>query len=193
MDWFFFEFSPAHPYCASAMKFLVLGTSGEWLGGVIRKRGDLKPFPLEMLWPKLVIWALLGLLIRWVFSSFALLIPVQAAAGLLPQACARGGGLAFAVAVSVEMNLLFSPLLMYLHRALDNAAARVWRWGGMATAIYSIAWFWIPAHTVTFLLRDEHRVFFAALLSVALGAILGFASRTAGEPGAGRTNGIIRA
>jgi hypothetical protein len=182
MNWFFFEFSPAHPYGASALKFLVLGTLGEWLGGVIRARGGLKPFPWARLWPKFFIWAFLGLLIRWTFSSFALLIPAQAAAGLLPEACARAGGMAFAFSVSLEMNLLFSPLLMYLHRALDNLAARASRWDGMSTALYSIAWFWLPAHTVTFLLRDEYRVLFAAGLSVALGAILGFAARPASQP-----------
>lgn len=179
MRWFFLEFSPAHPYAASALKFLVLGTLGEWLGGVVRGRGDLRPFPLSRLWVKGLIWAALGLLIRWVFSSFALLIPAQAGAGLLPAACARPGSLAFALAVSLQMNLLFSPFLMYLHRALDNLAAWDWRWGGMGVAVYSIAWFWLPAHTVTFLLPDAFRVIFAAALSVALGVILGFARRGA--------------
>jgi len=75
------------------------------------------------------------------------------------------------------MNLLFSPFLMYFHRALDNLASWRWHWAGMATAIRSIGWFWIPAHTVTFLLGENYRVFFAAILSVALGAILGFANR----------------
>ncbi|MDD5657201.1 MAG: hypothetical protein PHF00_08095, partial [Elusimicrobia bacterium] len=148
MRWFFLEFSPAHPYAAAALKFMVLGTLGEWLGGVVRGR-DLRPFPLSRLWAKLLIWAALGPLIRWIFSSFALLVAAQAGSGLLPAACGRGGTPAFAAAVSLQMNLLFSPFLMYLHRALDNLAAWERNWGGMGTAIYSIAWFWLPAHTVT--------------------------------------------
>ncbi|EQB89040.1 hypothetical protein M918_22160 [Clostridium sp. BL8] len=32
--------------------------------------------------------------------------------------------------------------------------------------------FWIPAHTITFLLPSEYRVLTAALLSIVLGAIL---------------------
>ena len=179
MRWFFFDFTPAHPYWASLIKFLVLGTLGEWLGGVIRTRGDCKPFPLSKLPVKMAIWALLGLLIRWVFTSFALLVAAQSAQGLLPQACGRSGTFAFAFAVSLQLNLLFSPLLMYLHRALDNLAAWRWDWAGLETAIFSIAWFWLPAHTVTFLLPEDFRVAFAALLGVALGAILGFASRPA--------------
>jgi hypothetical protein len=180
--WFFFGFTPAHPYWASLLKFMVLGTLGEWLGGVIRTRGNWKPFSLSMLPVKMAIWAALGLLIRWVFSSFALLATAQAAQGLLPQACGRPGTFAFAFAVSLQLNLLFSPLLMYLHRTLDNLSAWRWNWAGMETAIGSIAWFWLPAHTVTFLLGDNFRVAFAALLGVALGAILGFANRTAPLP-----------
>ena len=43
----------------------------------------------------------------------------------------------------------------------------------------TIPLFWIPAHTVTFLLPPELRVLFAAFLSLALGAILAFAKRRA--------------
>jgi hypothetical protein len=35
--------------------------------------------------------------------------------------------------------------------------------------------FWIPAHTVTFLLPEMHRVLFAALLGIVLGTILAIA------------------
>jgi len=41
----------------------------------------------------------------------------------------------------------------------------------------TIPLFWIPAHTVTFLLPPEYRVLAAAFLSIALGAILAFAKR----------------
>jgi hypothetical protein len=36
----------------------------------------------------------------------------------------------------------------------------------------TIPFFWIPAHTITFLLPPEFRVLFAALLGIALGIIL---------------------
>ena len=38
---------------------------------------------------------------------------------------------------------------------------------------YTIPLFWIPAHTVTFLLPTEFRTLFAALLSVVLGLLMG--------------------
>jgi hypothetical protein len=37
--------------------------------------------------------------------------------------------------------------------------------------------FWIPAHTVTFLLPPEYRVLYAAFLSIALGVVLALAKR----------------
>ena len=41
----------------------------------------------------------------------------------------------------------------------------------------TVPFFWIPAHTVTFLLPPEYRVLVAASLSIALGAILAYAKR----------------
>ena len=41
----------------------------------------------------------------------------------------------------------------------------------------TIPLFWIPAHTVTFLLPTQYRTLFAALLSVVLGILLGIAER----------------
>ena len=43
--------------------------------------------------------------------------------------------------------------------------------------VKTIPIFWIPAHTITFLLPPEHRVLSAAFLSTALGGILAFAKK----------------
>jgi hypothetical protein len=40
----------------------------------------------------------------------------------------------------------------------------------------TIPFFWIPAHTITFLLPPELRVLFAAALGIVLGVILALAS-----------------
>ena len=40
----------------------------------------------------------------------------------------------------------------------------------------TIPLFWFPAHTITFLLPPDFQVLFAALLGIALGLILAFAS-----------------
>jgi len=39
----------------------------------------------------------------------------------------------------------------------------------------TIPLFWIPAHTITFLLNPDYQVLFAAFLSIVLGAILAVA------------------
>jgi hypothetical protein len=43
--------------------------------------------------------------------------------------------------------------------------------------IKTIPIFWIPAHTVTFMLAPEYRVLMASFLSIAMGGILAFAKR----------------
>lgn len=41
----------------------------------------------------------------------------------------------------------------------------------------ALFWFWIPAHTGTFMLPPQYRIITAALLSIALGTILGTAKK----------------
>lgn len=175
MHWFFFEFSPANPYLSSGLKFLIFGTFGEWLGGVIRTNGNINPFPLWKFFPKMLIWAILGLCVKWGFSSFSLLMEIQSQRGLLPSGVSHETPILWAFFTSVELNLFFGPAFMYLHRVLDNAVDQVWEFQGMPIAIYALGWFWIPAHTLTFSLPDNYRVFAASLLGVCLGVILGIA------------------
>ncbi len=179
MNWFFFEFTPAYPYLSSAIKFMILGTFGEWLGGVIGSKGNWRPFPFWMLLPKIMIWSLLGIFIKWGFSTFVLLVNSQTKTNLLPEMIVPENQVLFAFTVSTQMNIFFGPTLMYLHRFLDNLLIRRWNFSGMSIAIYSLLWFWLPAHTITFLLPETFRIIFAALLGVCLGVILGFTKKTA--------------
>ena len=41
----------------------------------------------------------------------------------------------------------------------------------------TIPLFWIPAHTITFMLPTEYRVLFAALLGIVLGVLLSMGAR----------------
>ncbi|MCK4814060.1 MAG: Mpv17/PMP22 family protein, partial [Candidatus Marinimicrobia bacterium] len=41
----------------------------------------------------------------------------------------------------------------------------------------TIPFFWIPAHTITFLISSEYRIVFAALLGIILGIILSIAAQ----------------
>ena len=102
-----------------------------------------------------------------------------------------------AFSVSAALNLIYAPVMMTLHKLTDiHIVAN----GGKLTCLlrkihfaenfkqinWDVQWhfiykktiplFWIPAHTITFLLPAETQVLFAALLGIALGAILAFAS-----------------
>jgi hypothetical protein len=103
-----------------------------------------------------------------------------------------------AFAISTFMNLIFAPVMMTFHKITDT---HIIENGGTIRGFFkpinfkkifpSINWFvqwdfvfkrtipffWIPAHTITFLLPNEYRVVFAAFLGIALGVILSIASQ----------------
>lgn len=102
-----------------------------------------------------------------------------------------------AFSISVTMNLIYAPVLMTLHKITDthiinnggkiSSLFKPIQFGTILPSInWSIMWnfvfkktiplFWIPAHTITFLLPQNWRVLFAASLSVALGIFLATAS-----------------
>jgi len=110
---------------------------------------------------------------------------------------------------STLMNLIFAPVFMAFHRVtdgyidagggrladiaevkLESVVSRI-DWAGFVSFVFlrTIPLFWIPAHTVTFLLPAEYRVLVAAYLSIALDGILAFARlRQRPTEAAGGTN-----
>jgi hypothetical protein len=116
---------------------------------------------------------------------------------------AMGGsfsGLKFlgAFLISLAMNTSFGSVFMTLHKVTD---AHILNTGGTLRGFFrpinvgeilsslnwkvqwdfvfkkTIPFFWIPVHTLTFLLPPNLRVLFAALLGVALGLILAIAGQ----------------
>jgi hypothetical protein len=77
--------------------------------------------------------------------------------------------------------VFFGPQMMYFHRVEDNLILRRWSFAGIETALKTLVWFWIPAHTVTFALPKEYQIGLAALWSVALGIILGLSIKPASQ------------
>lgn len=127
-----------------------------------------------------------------IFNVFATGIAGVLANGFLPGGNSK---FAFAFFVSFTMNLSFAPTMMAFHRITDtfidlkyenkngkatlsDAVKRI-DWDGFVSFVLvkTIPIFWIPAHTITFLLPPEYRVLSAAFLSIALGAILAFAKK----------------
>ncbi len=101
-----------------------------------------------------------------------------------------------AFAISTVMNLIFAPVFMTLHKITDthiienNGTLNGFlspinfkkifpslNWEVQWNFIFkkTIPFFWIPAHTITFLMPSEYRIIFAAILGIVLGVILSFA------------------
>ena len=93
--------------------------------------------------------------------------------GLLPSWTESGLGHAFTL--SFMLQLFTGPQIMFFHRFEDNIIARQWSLSGISIALKSLVWFWLPAHTLTFMLDKPFQIGLAAIWSVALGVILGFA------------------
>ena len=102
-----------------------------------------------------------------------------------------------AFCISTSMNLVFAPVFMTLHKItdmhiLDNGGtlkgffrpiqfAKIFprlNWSVQWNFVFkkTIPLFWIPAHTITFLLAPQYRIVFAALLGIILGIILAIAN-----------------
>lgn len=190
-----------HGVLLSFVKFALLAPLGEVIALRVRKGVYYeKGFGLLA---RALVWGLLGLTIKAAFVIFAVGTPafLQSLGVAITPEVMKGPLTALKVlgafSISVALNLVFAPVMMTTHKITDEHIART---GGslrgffhamaVADILTSLPWsvqwhfvfkktiplFWIPAHTVTFLLPAEHQVLFAALLSVALGLLLALAS-----------------
>lgn len=184
-----------HGILLSFLKFAILATLGESLG--VRIRQGVYCYKGFGLLPRAVVWGLLGITIKVAFLVF------QPGAGAflsnfgVVKADTFGSKLLFAFTASSLMNLIFAPVMMMIHKITDTHIVQTG--GGMAGLFspvdvsgilkkvdWSVMWgfvfkktipfFWIPAHTITFLLPATFQVLFAAVLGIVLGVILAFAA-----------------
>lgn len=184
----FLAATKAHPYWMGFVKFAVLATMGELLA--IRITTGSWGAPKGMYWRSLI-WGLIGMLVTLIFQIFSGGISFAMAGGYL-----LGGDntFLFAFFVGSIMNLTFAPTFMAAHRFTDtwldlhyegkknirllDVTNRI-DWNSFVSFVVmkTIPFFWIPAHTITFMLAPEYRVVAAAFLSIALGGILSFAKK----------------
>ncbi len=188
-----------HGYLMSFGKFAILASFGEMLAlRIVSGRYWRQGFGLIA---RMLVWGLLGMLIKAAFTIFATGTPQMLASLGLPvdvKTLATGSlsmRLLTAFAISCTLNTIFAPVMMTLHKITDTHIAST---EGRLTALlpinfaeilkqidWDILWnfvfkktipfFWIPAHTITFLLPAEFRVLFAAFLGIMLGLILAIA------------------
>ncbi|QSX37332.1 hypothetical protein [Shewanella sedimentimangrovi] len=171
----YLEFVVQFPFVSAMTQFALLGTLGEALACCAGERRLYWPFPLAASAKKALIWIVLALLIKLAFIGFPGFV-----GNLLDYfAVASPGTLGFALLLSVAINLQFGPLLVILHRWLDNLAAGINDWQHLDKSLLSLLWFWIPAHTLTFMLPKPYQIGLAALWSLALGLLLGLNRKAA--------------
>ncbi len=180
----------------SFVKFAVLATLGEVIGlrislGVYNRKG----FGII---PKMIVWGFLGILIHFAFIIFASGTP-----NVLKDLClnlsSKNAGIELlkAFSISTFINIIFAPVMMTVHKISDEHIKMT---GGTLKGFFSkvkisdifvnlnwkvmwnfvfkktIPYFWIPAHTITFMLAPQYRVLMAAVLGIVLGIILAFAA-----------------
>jgi hypothetical protein len=163
----------AHPVIMAMIQFAILGTLGDVISKWIVAKKLFKPFGFKTLILKMLEWAFLALLIKYAFVGFKSFVKGLVESGYLPGLTTYTN----AFAISTAMNLQFGPFLVLMHRLLDNIIAGEKNWNNIDKGFKSLLWFWIPAHTITFILPKHYQIGLAALWSVVLGIILGFYNR----------------
>jgi hypothetical protein len=165
-----------NPLLSAAIQFAMLGTLGEVLSSSLKTSRPTLPCKFPELLGKVVAWALLGIIIKYGFTGMKGFTVALLEHNLLPQFMSSGFG--WALAVSVLTNLFFGPQMMLFHRIEDNLILRQWDFSGITKAWWTLIWFWIPAHTVTFSLPASFQIGLAALWSVVLGLIMGLSKQS---------------
>lgn len=191
----------AHKIAMSFVQFALLATIGECIG--LRISQGVYNRPGFGLLPRALVWGCIGVVIKMAFTIFSVGTPafVGNYVYTLPEGVMAGpfsaSKVIAAFSISVAMNLLFAPVFMTLHKVTDT---HILRTGGTLAGFFqpidfagilkgidwSVMWgfvfkktlpfFWIPAHTVTFLLEPNYQILFAAVLGIVLGVLLSVAS-----------------
>lgn len=199
---YYTDFNHSHPMLMSFFKFAVLATLGESIGLRIKK-GKYSERGFGIL-PRAIVWGVIGLGIKLAFTTFYHGVPLFLEYDLGFEGARKylAGPLsvnkvAVAFAISTAMNLIFAPVMMTFHKITDTHIEQT---GGTLKGFFSplpfgqiirnlnwkvqyefvfkktIPLFWIPAHTITFLLPVDFQVLFAAVLGIMLGVILAIAA-----------------
>ena len=198
---FYLKVNAEHGFLTAFVKFAVLATAGE-LAGLRIRTGNyfIKGFGII---PRAVVWGVLGIFIKIAFMIFSAGVPpILGYLGMNDPSASLSGPLSIqrvlvAFSISLFLNLFFSPVLMTLHRVTDahiqlgkgtmnGLFSRINVLNILETIDWKMHWgfilkktiplFWIPAHTLTFLLPPDFQILFAALLGIVLGIILAFAA-----------------
>lgn len=183
---YFIYLTTSYPYIGGFLKFAILATMGELLALRLRSGSWRKPSGLLS---RAIVWGFIGIVITLIFVIFSSGVEFAMEHKYLPYSQYP---LLQAFLISLIMNLIFAPTMMGFHKLTDayidlKYMKNSWKiplsdivchvdWYRFIQFILlkTIPLFWIPAHTLTFMLPSTYRVIMAAFLSIALGLLLSF-------------------
>ncbi|PKK96824.1 MAG: hypothetical protein CVV58_04390 [Tenericutes bacterium HGW-Tenericutes-3] len=190
----FEKYTALYPYVMGFIKTAILASLGERLVHRIKKGSY---FGDKGILLKLIVWGFLGMVFVVIFKIFAGGVVQAQAASLLPsiEGTSFISSLLTAFLISLMMNVFFAPSFMLFHRVTDlyielsdgdikkmvkvpfkEVTSKIDLHQFLDFVVLkTIPLFWIPAHTITFLLPENYRVLMAAYLSVVLGVLLSVA------------------
>lgn len=198
----YIDFNRDHSLVMAFLKFAILATFGEVLG--LRIKTGKYNTPGFGIFPRAIVWGVLGIWIAVAMGVYKFGVPAYLSKFPLFEnlpavmnGSFSGMKLFGAFCISLMMNTSFAPVFMTLHKITDTHIANCngklnclvtplpfgsiisqlnWKvqWGFVFKK--TIPFFWIPAHTITFILPAQFQVLFAALLGIALGLILSIAA-----------------
>ena len=179
----FAEYNEKLPYIAGFSQFMIFAHGGELFSGrmLYREWNINKSTGFIAL-----VWGIGGICVTFVFKLYSIGISAAMAEGLLPF---DGSNLATAFFTSCVLNLLFAPVFSAAIRIFGNYGEARFTEGrrmNVYEAVSSVEWgefvsfnflktipgFWIPINTVGFLLPENMRVLFAAVLSFVFGMMM---------------------
>lgn len=176
----FFDFTNRYVLFGGFLKFFLFAS----LGDIFSYRIRFTSYQVPGLLRKMGVWGFIGIIIVIVFEIFPAGVDALNMNGIIPHG---SNAVMRALYISVLMNLLFAPAMMLFHRITDamielhvkskhyqfNAALDTIDYPAFVKMLLkTIPLFWIPAHTITFLLPEMYRAFFASILGVMLGLFL---------------------
>ena len=186
----FEQLTSDYPYLMGFIKTAILASMGELLVNRIKNGSYFSEKGIVL---KFFVWGFLGMIFVLIFKVFASGVVSAQQSGLLPlMEASFVSSLLTALLISTIMNIFFAPTFMLLHRVTDgyiflsegnlikmrhvklnDVIERInFKTFISFVVLKTIPLFWIPAHTITFMLPENYRVLMAAYLSIALGIIL---------------------
>ncbi len=173
----------AHPFIMGFVKFSLLATVGELFAIRLTKKTWCFPSGVAA---RACIWGFLGIVIALMFKVYSGGVAYIIELGLIPGISGRFGP---AFLCSLLMNATFAPTMMIFHKITDTAITMKYNGERQIslksvvqnidfktligfTIALTIPCFWIPAHTISFMLPGEYQIVMAASLSIALGILL---------------------